>query len=135
MKDRPSFLGATWHSPLCNGGACANAARQDDWIAIRDSKNPTPFLIVSCPTWSQLITAIKSGRLTRPAPGRHDGVPFAAWTSDTPLDDADRLEIAFTGDLVLLRCDDEGAVLRFSAEEWDAFAAAVRERRFDADRM
>lgn len=67
MDDRPSFLGATWHTTPCNGGHCVRVARQGRWVAIGDSKNLNgEAIVIPLPAWTELLDALKAGRLRRP---------------------------------------------------------------------
>jgi hypothetical protein len=64
-------------------------------------------------------------------------MPEPTWRrSSACKDSANCVEIAFVGDVALVRDGkDPGAVLRFDAGEWAAFIEGVRSGEFDAGRL
>jgi Domain of unknown function (DUF397) len=55
----------------------------------------------------------------------------------SPDDSDNYVEIAVVGDEVLMRHskDPDGRILRFSAESWNAFLAAIRAGEMDSDQI
>lgn len=96
-----------WRRARCDFGQCVEVATVSGAVAIRDSKNPDgPVLTYTAPAWQSLLAAVKAGT-------GHERV------SDMP-----------GGEVCLT--DARLAHLHFTAAEWDAFVAGVRNGEFDS---
>jgi len=53
---------STWRRPsYCQGGECAEVAKQDDMIALRSSTAPGRVVLYTIDEWQALVRAIKAG--------------------------------------------------------------------------
>lgn len=51
-----------WHrSRACDTGACVEAARVGDTLALRDSVDPTPFLRFTGQQWGDFVLGVRAG--------------------------------------------------------------------------
>ncbi|WP_275888301.1 DUF397 domain-containing protein [Nonomuraea lactucae] len=64
MIDEAELLRTRWHKSTWSGGdqgGCVSVAHLSTRVAVRDSKNPGRYMVVSLTAWRAFLAAVKRG--------------------------------------------------------------------------
>lgn len=119
---RPNVLSAWQVSSACSMSTCVSVLNLGHVVLIRDSKNGAdaeqPIIELGSQRWANFVAAVAGA-------GEFDG------STDVPVTGGGVEVVAEDAGSILLSDATTGTTLRFTDDEWQAFADGVRAGEFD----